>query len=205
MLANLSSSVRNVLVVGAILFGLYVVFGNTAPSGPQSADMGEVLDRTEAAMNRFESFAQDSSITSLDDAQVGQFTEFLALSLNAEPRFYDKTFGIELQPDASFVGFNDDNLNSVQDAGETKLFTLEIDSANNRLIATDETGTGAHRGFSGTGLMAGMLLGNLMSRQSAAGVRPGSFNNRQTTARSAYKAPASARSRARTGGFSVGK
>ncbi len=204
MIGTLFSSVRNVVIVGVILFGVYAVF-LSGPSGPQTADLGEVLDRTEFAVTQFEGFAQENQVKTLDDAQMGQFTEFLTLVLNSDPRFYDKTLGMELQPDASFIGFADDNADMVRDAAEAKLFTLEIDGENQRLIATDETGTGAHRGFSGTGLLAGVLLGNLLSRQSAAGVQPGAFNNRQTTARSAYKAPSSARSRARTGGFSLGK
>lgn len=205
MFGNLSSSLRTLVIAGVVLFGLYAVFGDTAPSGPQTADMGEVLDRTEFAMTQFDAFAQQSDVQTLDDGQMDQFSLYLAQVLNADPRFYDKTMGIELQQDASLVGFADDNADQIRDVGEAKLFTLEIDSENNRLIATDETGAGTHRGFSGTGLLAGVLLGNMLSRQSAAGVQPGAFNGRQTTARSAYKAPRSARSRARSGGFSVGK
>lgn len=205
MFGNLSSSMRPLLIGGVIVVAIYAMFSGSLPSGPQRVDMGEVLDRTEATMVRFDAAALDAGIQTLDDAQVAQFSEYLALTLNADPRFYDKTMGIEVQPDASFLGFADDNADMVRDAAEAKLFTIEIDSANNRLIATDASGAGTHQGFSGTGLLAGVLLGNMLSRQSAAGVRPGSFNTRQTTARSAYKAPSSARSRARSGGFSVGK
>ena len=107
--------------------------------------------------------------------------------------------------DATFLGFVDANGNKVQDDGEGKLFTVEIDSENKRLIATDMAGNGSHLGFSGAGFLAGALIGSLLSRQRNAGVRPGAFNNRTTTARSDYKAPASARSRSRSGGLGRGK
>lgn len=203
MTGTLFSSFRNVAVVGVILVVLWMMFAG--PSSPQTADLGVVLDRTEFAMSQYEDFVQEKGVETLSDDHMGEFTEFLAVVLNTEPRFYEKTIGVELQPDASILGFNDDNANLLKDEGEARLFTLEIDGENARLIATDESGRGTHSGFSGSGLLTGMLLGSMMSRQSAAGVRPGAFNNRATTSRTAYKAPSSARSRSRSGGFSVGK
>ena len=94
---------------------------------------------------------------------------------------------------------------SVQDDGEGKVFTVEIDHERKMLIATDVSGNGTHMGFSGSGFLAGALIGHMLSRQRAAGVGPNAFNNRKTVDRSNYRAPSSARSRSRSGGLGRGK
>ena len=202
---------RNLLFVGVGLFALYAIFGDSLTgSSAQTADLGKVLDRTEYAINAYEGFAQEKQMEKVGEEEMKQFTAFLTGVMNADPRFYDDPIGLELMQDASFKGFADKNGDGIQDSGEAKIFTIEIDGENRRLIATDTaSGSGSHLGM-GTGFLAGMLIGNLMNRQSAAGVQRGAFNNRNTTARSAYSAPASsrtasARSSSRSGGFSSGK
>ncbi len=175
---------------------------------PQSADLGQVLDRTEYALSQYSEAsgpADAGAAGEATDAQMAEFTEFLTAIMNAQPTFYDDPIGVNLQDDAMFLGFKDPNANNIQDSGEGKIFTIEIDSANERLIATDVAGDAASLRFSGAGFLTGLVIGNLLSRQSRAGIAPGSFNNRQATPRNAYQAKSSARSRARSGGSRSGK
>ena len=196
-------NIQLIVVVAVVAFLGYSFLGGS--SGPQSADLGQVLDRTVFAMERYDGYLKENNVNEVGDKELEVLTAFMGEVMNSDPKFYDQPIGIALQKDASFLGFADANANKVQDSGEDKIFTVEIDSENKRLIATDTTGAGAHYGFSGAGFLAGALIGSMLSRQSAAGVKPGAFNNRTTTARSSYKAPSSARSRARSGGLGRGK
>ncbi|MEL6520506.1 MAG: hypothetical protein AAFQ66_06055 [Pseudomonadota bacterium] len=179
--------------------------------GEQTADLGEVLDRTEYSLNAYQGYLEENQIEAAGENELAEFTNFYAAVLNSDPRayprpaFYDKPLGLSLQQDATFLGFADDNQNGIQDDGEGKVFTVEIDEENNRLIATDVAGNSSGLRFSGAGFLAGALLGTLLNRQRSAGVQKGAFNNRNVTPRSAYKAPSSARSGARSGGLRFGK
>lgn len=185
-----------VAVVGFVGYGIF--FGEESE---QTADLGQVLDRTEWTLNEYQGYLGENNITEVGDAEMAEFTAFYTTILNADPRFYDDTLGLEIMEDATFLGFADTNANGLQDDGEGKVFTVEIDEENNRLIATDVAGNASDLRFSGTGFIAGMLIGNMISRQRAAGVSKGSFSNRTVTPRANYRAPTSAR----TGGPRAGK
>lgn len=189
--------------LGVTLFALAACGG----SKTQTADLGQVLDRADYAMTNY-----DVSIegTEASDAEMEAFTLYMAGVMNSSPKFYDKPLGLELKSDASFTGFVDANGNTTRDAGEDDVFTLEVDSENERLIATDTTGDSVHRRYSGSGIITGLLIGHLLSRQSRVGIARGSFNSRNSTARSNYRPSASsrtssARSRSRSGGSRGGK
>jgi len=123
----------------------------------------------------------------------------LAYNLNhGQPAVYPYPVGIASQENGSFDGFKDANSNGVQDKDDNKIFTLEVDTEGKRLLASAE-GTTSGRGFSGSGLLMGMFLGNMLSRQRASGVSPASMRSRTTTPRP------SARSRSGSGSFSRGK
>jgi hypothetical protein len=188
--------IATVAIIGFV--GYSIFFGD---SSEQTADLGQVLDRTEFALNEYQGHLGDQGVTEVSEDQIGEFTQFYTSVLNSEPRFYDASFGIEVQSDATFMGFADANSNGVQDADEGQVFTVEIDEENNRLIGTDVAGNSSGLRFSGTGFLAGALIGSLIGRQRAAGVSKGSFNNRSVTPRSSYRAPSSARS----GGPRAGK
>ena len=168
---------------------------------PESADLNAVLDRTLNGLDRYNTYLTETNVTDVSDEQMPQLIDSLYESYNAEPKFYSAPIGVALKEDASFDGFKDDNSNNVKDSGEATIFTVEIDSANQRLIATDETGTSTFRGAA-TGFLAGALIGHLLSRQSAAGIKPGAFNNRKVASPESYR---SARSAARSGGSSSRK
>ena len=194
----------NLLKYGAIGVAVVGYIGYTAFQGsrPQAADLGAVLDRTEYALNNYEAEIEGETAT---DAEMDAFTGYMANVMNLPTRFYDKTLGLELREDAVFVGFSDENANGARDSGEKDVFTVEIDEANSRLIATDTSGESVHHRYSGRGLLTGLLIGNLLSRQSRAGISKSSFSNRKSTARSSYKPKASARSSSRSGGSRAGK
>lgn len=188
MLTNIKL-LAGLAVLGYLAYA--VVLGDTSE---QTADLGQVLDRTEYTMVNYQDYLGENGIEEIGDEQMAEFTAFYASVLNTETRFYDKTLGVELMQDATFLGFADENANGVKDEGEGKVFTVEIDEENKRLIATDVAGNSSGLRFSATGFIAGALIGNLISRQRGAGVSKASFNNRTVTPRSSYRAPTSARS-----------
>lgn len=197
------NKIKLYLGLGVGAFILYSFVGGMG--GTQSADLGQALDRTEYALKKYQEEVVSKKVTTISDKRYDELEKFISAVYNSEPRFYGGTLGTSFQKDASLVAFADKNANGEKDTGEDKVFTVEIDSENNRLIATDISGNSSHLRFSGSGFLTGMLIGHLLGRQLRSGVRPGAFNNRKTTARSAYKAPASARTRTRSGGLSSGK
>ena len=187
---------QNIKIIGAIAVVGFIGYAalTSGSRSEQTADLGQVLDRTEYVLNTYQNHLGESGITDVTKEQMAEFTGFYTEVLNSEPRFYEKTLGLEVMPDATFLGFADANTNGVQDTDEGKVFTVEIDEANNRLIATDLAGNESGLQFSGTGFLAGALIGSLISRQRGAGKTAASFNNRNPTPRSNYRAPSSARS-----------
>ena len=143
----------------------------------------------------------ENGYTEVTGDNMEEFRGLLAGVMNADPRFYDKRLGMDIQDNATFLGYADENANGIQDSGEGDVFTVEIDEANKRLIATDIAGNSSGLRFSGSGFLAGALIGSLINRQRAAGISASSFNNRSVTPRSSYRAPSSARS----GGLRAGK
>ena len=197
---------RNIGTLLVVVVVGYVAYSFLAgPSGPQSANLGQVLDRTTFALEKYDEYLKQEQVTEVSDKDMQVLAGFLTKVMNADPKFYDNTLGVAMTKDTTFVGFDDKNANAVQDTDEEKVFTVEIDHDNKRLIATDAAGNGSHFGFSGTGFVAGMLIGHMLSSQRGAGVKPGAFNNRKTVDRASYKAPASARTRSRSGGLGRGK
>ena len=209
-----------------------VLFISASLSGcsdkPQAVDLGKVLDRTALSLTKYQGFLAEKKITAAGDEQAAEFTGYLNKVMNGNPKFFSKPIAVDLLKDGSFLGYADKNSNQVQDSGEDQLFTVVVDGLKKRLIATDidgkavsqefaesttaaETGAsgGSGSGFSGSGLMTGMFLGMLLSRQRGAGIAPGAFSSRAATPRSSYTAPRSARtssrSSSRSGGVSRGK
>lgn len=197
------NQIKTVAIIAVVGFVGYSFIADTG--GEQTADLGQVLDRTEYALNQYQGYLTENKVDAAGEAEIAEFTAFYQNVLNADPRFYDQPLGLTLKEDASFLGYADANANGTQDSGEGDVFTVEIDEENNRLIATDVAGNSSGLRFSGAGFLAGALLGTLLNRQRGAGVQKGAFNNRNVTPRSSYRAPSSARSGARSGGLRAGK
>ncbi len=181
-------------------------------SNPPGPDLSRVAERTEQAMIEFSAeLERAGTAEEATPEQMARFEDDLTYALNEAPQIYANTIGIDLASDGSFSGYNDANGNMTQDMGETDLFTVEIDTANRRMILTEEGGTSTGFPFAsaGLGFLAGALIGNLLGRQQRAGIAPSSFNNRSVQSASQYSqtraAQNNARSRARSGGPSRGK
>ena len=184
-------------VIGAAALGYFFYQDNQKPK----VDLSQVLNRTVFAMDQFDKHLKSKNIEKATDEHMGQLNGFLTRVMN-KPKFHDTAIATKLDKEAKFLGMVDANENGKVDEGEKQIFTVEIDSANKRLIATDSSGEGTSRGFSGMGFLAGALIGAMLGRQRAAGIQPNSFNNRKLKSPNAYR---QARSRARSGGLFGGK
>ncbi len=187
------------------LIGVAVIFSLMNPdkngSGTSHADLDQVLSVAANTMSGL-----DNSTDVNQDNAMDKFAQNYSQGLNSsQPAISNTPIGVAAQKDGSFTAFNDTNNNLTKDEGEKDLFNLEIDSENERLIASDETGVREH-GFSFSGLFMGMMIGNLLSRQRATGANPAS---RKATPKAAYRKSraqsTSARSRAGSGSHSSGK
>jgi hypothetical protein len=187
----------NKLMVGGIVFSVAMLAGCSGVEN-HAADLDRVLDVAAETMDKFE--GNTSGVTKENAMEI--FSKDYAQNLNhSRPMAYpDGVVGVSSEADGSFVGYADANNNQVKDAGESDLFKLEVDAENKRLIASDENAV-RDSPFSGmmTGLLAGMLISNMLNRQRATGANPAS---KKATPRSAYR---SARSRAGSGSHTSGK
>ncbi len=170
-----------------------------------TADLDRILGVASDSMVSFES-KNSSNLDALNEDNVmDKFSSNYASDLNASvPPIHSGPIGVKTEQDGSFAGFDDKNNNGVKDADEKDLFKLEVDTENNRLVASNE-GEVRESGFSGSGLIMGMLLGNMLSRQRATGANPAA--KRATPKRSASKSKSfgNAKSRVGSGSHSSGK
>ncbi|GAA0398963.1 hypothetical protein GCM10009133_04750 [Cocleimonas flava] len=159
-----------------------------------TADLDRVLGVASDSMTKFEGTEDVNK-----DNVMEKFSSTYQSNLNsAQPPLLPGTIGVTPAKDGSLLSFEDKNNNNIQDEGEPDLFKLEVDSENNRLVASSQEEV-RESGFSGTGLLMGMLIGNMLSRQRATGANPAA---KRATPR---KAAPSAKSRAGSGSHSRGK
>ncbi len=186
------------------IFAIVALLGGCFGPSSSEPDLKQVLDRAKAALVNFDKYLKEKNIEKASNEHMGQLTTYMQKAMNLEPRFYkDGLIAMKLLKDAKFEGYNDANKNGKADDGEKKLFYIEVDAANKRLLATAEsTNRTVGSGLTGlaTGFLAGALISNLMGRQQASGITRNSFNNRKVTPASSY-----ARGRARSGGRFGGK
>jgi hypothetical protein len=170
--------------------------------------MVDTLDQTQAKMgSEFQGNSEDPEVR---QQFMDNFNVLYAENLNAA-KLMSQPIGTSVQSDGSISGFIDPNQNMTMDGSEKQIFIVEIDSERNRLIATD-TQHGYHRdhGFSMAGLATGMLIGHLLSRQRAAGISSSRFSNMNMSPKNYHSsalqsAKSSARAKAGSGSFSLGK
>jgi len=199
---------KNIAVIAIIAIVLYFVFAPSDQGAAAGVDLNRVLDITADTLTRYD----QQAVTDDQKAEsVEGFREELQTAYNtARPPLSSQPMGVSLRKDGAIVGFADPNGNTTKDAGEQQLFTVEIDSEKERLIATDTAGQSQGHGFSMGGMLTGFILGSMLSRQTSAGVRPSSLSNRTMTSRNAYSASrasasSSARSRSGSGSHRTGK
>jgi hypothetical protein len=185
-------------------------------------NLNRVLDVMKSTLKEMDAKGGGAKIDPKDTAAVqkymNDFNTAFAKNLNAA-KLMKTPIGTKVEREGSILGFTDKNKNMQLDygRGERRLFRVEIDKPKNRLIAADlQRGyyrdSGYH--FSGTGLLAGMLIGHMLSRQSAAGLSSSRYTNSRMSPRNYHSgavsraraaARARARSRSRSGSFSRGK
>lgn len=185
-------------IIGAAVLGYMAMSGGQK----QSVNLTEVLNRSVAAVDKYDRFLKQNNITKASDEHLNTLNDIFREELNRAPPLHGGLIATRLGKDAKFTGVDDANSNKVADSDEKTLFTVELDAANKRMIATDASGDGTYRGFSGMGFIAGALIGSMLGRQRAAGVTPNSFANRKLASPASYS---QARSRARSGGLRGGK
>lgn len=169
------------------------------PSAPET-DLQAVLDITADTLYSY----QDSNATRTDldpDAALVELADALGRNYNAaEPALHSSAVAVAAQQDASLLAVEDSNNNMQADEGEDALWMIEIDGEKARIIATSKSGAVSDHGFSGTSLLAGFLIGSMLSRQRAAGVNPKALAGKQPVS-----AKQAARARAGSGSHAKGK
>jgi len=195
---------NNLVKYGLIALVIGVVYYSSNSDSPSYAgadiDLNAVLDVTVDTIYTYEEAVKTQEEPNADDAFIG-FSEELALNYNkAQPALHDKAIGVSPQTDASLLAFEDLNANKAMDEGESALFLIEVDGENSRVIASSNNGAVNDHHFSGTSLLAGYLIGSMLTRQRAAGVNSKNLANKQTKT-----AAQAARSRAGSGSHSRGK
>ena len=177
-----------------------------------SVDLDRVLDVTSQTLTTFEqeqaynNYDENSELaaneSSMNPEAMQEFGKQLERNLNrAAPQIHPEAIGVNMSEDGSVQGYNDKNNNGMKDSGEKELFKIEVDGEKQRLLASSGEHVRDH-GFSGSGLLTGLLIGNLLSRQRGAGISPSSLSSKRTVSKSAYK---SARTRSGSGSHSRGK
>lgn len=149
-----------------------------------------------------------------DAEKEKEFLKKLAATMN-DLKVMQAQVGVSMTAGGEINGYLDPNGNNIQDAGETKEFTVTIDVANNRLVASDNNGHHRPYGFQPGGFMTGYLLGSMLGRQNSfyGGAPPSvssaqmSPQNYHKSAVSSVKAARASSARMTTGsrGFSFGK
>lgn len=204
----------------ATLFALFVTSTMlSACSGPapgtQAVNLKSVMDRVVATVEKFDAYLRRYEYKSVDQAMFHQFANTIQDDLNRKPRIHPTLIATQFRKNGSLTGYGDLNGNGQPDGQEPKLFTLEFDPDNNRIILTAAAygETTGHAMSRTRGFFAGVFISSLMSKQRTAGIRPGHFNKRNVANAPVAKpkvAKASAggskaRSRARSGGLRGGK
>ena len=178
-------------------------------AGPQ-VDANAVIERTAKTLENFDGYLRRYDYSDVDQAMFAQFNKTYQHDLNAAPRFHPTAIATVLRDDASIMAYEDTNANGKADPEEPKLFRLELDADNNRIIITASNGASSGRSLTGSGFFTGVMIGSLLSRQNSAGITRGHFDTRNvagapTSTRVAATRGETARSSARSGGIRGGK
>ncbi len=203
---------KPIVALSVVLLPLLLA-GCGSQAGGVSVNLSAVLDRTAETLEKFHAYLKRYDYTELDDAMFKQLNNTIEEDLNRKPRIHPTLIATKMRKDVSIVAHGDINGNGKIDAQEPKLFTIEFDPENDRIILTSTSGNSTGRVTGPRGFFAGVFIGSMVNRQRSAGIKPGHFNKRNVAdapikkqvASRAGKPPARARSRARSGGVRAGK
>lgn len=189
--------------------------GDSSSSQVDVVNLDKVLDTFVATADAMpappaeEGQEQEAALGTPEKVKV--FTESYARSLN-DQKIMSKPVGVTMRPDGAFLGFSDPNSNGTKDSGENEIFTVQVDSANSRLIATDvQNSYNRDKGYrmGGGGFLTGYLVGSMIGGQRRAGINPGRFSSMKVEPKGyhskAAKTVRSARSSSGSRSFRSGK
>ena len=71
----------------------YLGYSFLGPRSPQTADLGQVLDRTVFAIEQYDQYLKQENISEVGDQEMTVLTEFMGEVMNTDPRFYDSLAG----------------------------------------------------------------------------------------------------------------
>ena len=203
---------KHILSILVIALPLTLAGCGGTPSGYASININKVLERITKTLVNFDAYLRRYDYKSVDKAMLEQFNTTIQHDLNAQPAFHKTKIVTRMAKDASIIGYGDLNKNGKVDQGEPKLFKIEMDLDNDRVIVTSASGgqsTGRTMSHN-SGFFAGVMVGSLLYRQGNGGIKRGHFDNRRVanapiTARKLASRGSSARSGARSGGIRGGK
>lgn len=188
-------------LIAAVIGGIYL-FGGSDDNNyvEDDIDLNLVLDVTVDTLYAYQESIEGQENLDPDQAFIG-LADNLAVSYNkSQPPIYTGNIGVSPQTDASLLAYVDANSNQDMDQDEDALFLIEIDGEKARIIASSRSGAVNAHSFSGTSLLAGYLIGSMLSRQRGAGVNPSTLASKQP-----MTAGAAAKARAGSGSHSKGK
>ncbi|MFT5508297.1 MAG: hypothetical protein ACI89J_001371 [Hyphomicrobiaceae bacterium] len=208
---------KHTILMLAIALPLTLAGCGGTSSGYASVNINEVLERITKTLVNFDAYLRRYDYEKVDKAMFEQFNTTIQHDLNAKPTFHKTMIVTQMAKDASIIGFGDLNKNGKVDLDEPKLFKIEMDPDNDRVIVTSASGgqaTGRTMGRSG-GFFAGVMIGSLLNRQGSAGIKRGHFDSRRVAnapiaarkvaSRGGRTGGSRARSGARSGGIRGGK
>lgn len=210
LLTGCGSDNVDVVDLNKVLDAVALVLAETDGKGAGES----VAVNASAEVDSQEMMLQAVDPTKQDAEKEKEFLTKLAATMN-DLKVMQAQVGVSMTAGGEINGFLDPNGNNIQDVGETKEFTVTIDVANSRLVASDNNGHHRPYGFRPGGFMTGYLLGSMLGRQNSfyGGAAPSvssaqmSPQNYHKTAVSSAKAARASSARMTTGskGFSFGK
>lgn len=179
--------------IAAFVSALSILLIGCGGGGTPIPDLDQALEIASQSLNQFE----DSGRSDISEENaMNEFALVYTNNLNAaQPALHTGQLGVQPQTDGAFGVFDDKNSNKEIDSDEKELFKVEVDEVNGRLVASAESYV-RERGFSGSGLLMGYLIGSMLGRQRTAGASP-------ATKKASPKM--SAKQRAGSGSHSKGK
>ncbi len=150
-------------------------------------DNGAVLERAQKSIISMQEVLDTEGVKKPTDTHLQELADLMTTEMNESPSLNKKHIGVRLLKDYAFEGYEDANHNDIRDSGEAKLFKVELDSDNNRLMCSGRSESSGYTGMSmGGSFFAGMLMQRFLNRQRKAGVGSGFFNKRKVQSRLNY-------------------
>ena len=186
-------------LIAAVVGGVYLYSENSGDD-VKDIDLNAALDVTVDTIHSYQASLDGKEGLDADKTIAGLAAQLAANYNTKQPPLHTAKISVQPNADASLLAYEDSNANAIVDDGEKKLFLIEVDGENSRVIASSGSGAVSEHHFSGTSLLAGYLIGSMLGRQRAAGV-----SSSQLAAKQPVTAKAAARSRAGSGSHARGK